>query len=50
MDKTVGLGAGRSGVRIVGRGESSLRNTAVDTGVKYPLQLLKVAREKDEWI
>ena len=37
MDKALGLSAGRSGVRIPGRGKCSLRNIAVDTRVKYPL-------------
>ena len=37
MDKTLGLDAGRSGVRILGRGKFSLRSLAVDARVKYPL-------------
>ena len=37
MDKTFGLGAERSGVRIPGRGKCSLRTTAVDARAKYPL-------------
>ena len=37
MDKSLGLSAGRSGVRILGRGKWSLRTTAVDARVKYPL-------------
>ena len=37
MDKTLELSVGRSGVRIPGRGKSSLRTTAVDARVKYPI-------------
>ena len=37
MNKTLGLSAGRSGVRIPGRGKCLLRTTAVNTRVKYPL-------------
>ena len=40
MDKTLGLSAGRSGVRIPGRGKCSLRTIAVDARVNYPLYLL----------
>ena len=36
MDKTLGLKAGRSGVRILGRGKCSVRTTAVDARVNYP--------------
>ena len=39
MDKTLGLSAGRSGVRIPGRGKSSLKPIAVDAMVSYPLFL-----------
>ena len=37
MDKTLGLSAGRSGVRIPGRGKCSLRTTAIDARVNYSL-------------
>ena len=37
--KILGLSAGRSGVRIPGRGKYSLRTTAVDARVNYPLYL-----------
>ena len=37
MDKTFGLSAGRSGVRTPVPGKCSLRTTAVDARVKYPL-------------
>ena len=47
MDKTFGLGAGRSGVRIPGRGKCSLITTAVDARVNYPLYL--TAERRDEW-
>ena len=40
MDKTFGLSAGRSGVRIPGRGKYSLRTIAVDAIVKYPLYFM----------
>ena len=39
MDKTLGLSAGRSRVRIPGRGKCSLRTIEVDARVKYPLYL-----------
>ena len=37
--KATGRGAGRSGVRIPGIGKFSLRTTAVDARVNYPLNL-----------
>ena len=37
MDKTLGLSAGRSGIRIPGRGKCSLRTIAVDARVNYRL-------------
>ena len=41
MDKSFGLNAGRSGVRIPGWSKCSLRTIAVDAKVKYPLYLLQ---------
>ena len=37
MDKNFGLSAGKSGVWIPGPGKCSLRTTAVDARVNYPL-------------
>ena len=37
MDTTLGLSAGRSGVRIPGRGRCLLGTTPVDARVNYPL-------------
>ena len=39
IDKTLGLSAGRSGVRIPGRGKCSLRTISVEARVNYPLYL-----------
>ena len=39
MDTTLRLCAGRSGVRTPGWGKCSLRTTAVDARIKYPLYL-----------
>ena len=39
VDKTLGLSAGRSGVRIPGRRKGSLRTTTVDARVNCPLYL-----------
>ena len=39
MDKTLGLGTGRSGVRILGRGKCSLRTIAVNARVNNLLYL-----------
>ena len=41
-DKTLGLSAGRSGVRILSRGKCSLKTIAVDASVSYPLYLYKM--------
>ena len=42
MDKTLGLSAERSGVRIPGQGKCSLRTIAVDARVKYPLYIVSL--------
>ena len=39
IDKTIGLNAGRSGVRIPSRGKCSLRTIAVDARVNFPVYL-----------
>ena len=44
MAKTLALSVGRSGVRIPGRGKCSLRTTAIDMRVNYPLYLFSSFR------
>ena len=43
MDKTFGLNDVKSGVRIPGRAKFSIRTTAADARVKYPLYLALAA-------
>ena len=47
MDKTLALSAGRSGVRIPGRGKCSLRTIAVDAKIKYPLYFWIFSRSRE---
>ena len=45
VDKTLGLSAGRSGVRIPSRGKCSLRTTAVDARVNYHFTFVSFDRQ-----
>ena len=51
VDKTFGLSAGRSWVRILGRGKCSLRTTAVDAGVNYRLYFIAIVSNTSyDWL